>query len=373
MNTSTFKETLDDLLGSAGIHINGSNPWDIRVYNDKFYATALANGSVGVGESYVKGWWDCFQLDEFFSRVLSADIEEHVRMNWRTFTQLFLTRIFNRQTQRLAIRNGQRHYDIGQDLFVSMLDKRMTYTCGYWKEAATLDEAQEHKLDLTCRKLNLEPGMEVLDIGCGWGSFAKFAAENYGVRVTGITVSKDQTRYAIESCKSLPVDIQLMDYRDLRGTFDRIVSLGMFEHVGYKNYRRFMKIAHRCLKDHGIFLLHSIGGNTSGTSIDPWLNKYIFPGAMLPSAKQIGEAIEDLFVMEDWHNFGPDYDKTLVAWHDHFVRNWDQLKLNYSEDFYRLWTYYLLMCAGTFRSRKNQLWQIVLSKEGIPGGYESIR
>ena len=373
MNNSGFKETLERLFDMAGVRINGDRPWDIRVHNQKFYRATLLSGSIGIGEAYVKGWWDCAQLDEFFSRVLRAGVEQHVRMNWQTRVQVLLSRHLNYQTQRRAIRNGQRHYDIGEDLFVQMLDKRMTYTCAYWKNADTLDTAQEAKLDLTCRKLQLEPGMTVLDIGCGWGSFAKFAAEEYGAHVTGITVSKDQTRYARAMCRNLPVQIELMDYRDLTGTYDRIVSLGMFEHVGYKNYRRFMQIASRSLKDEGLFLLHTIGGNTSGTSIDPWINKYIFPGAMLPSAKQIGAAIEDLFVMEDWHNFGPDYDKTLVAWYENFVQAWGRLKSHYDQQFYRLWTYYLLMCAGTFRSRKNQLWQIVLSKGGVPGGYVAPR
>jgi cyclopropane-fatty-acyl-phospholipid synthase len=254
-----------------------------------------------------------------------------------------------------------------------MLDKRMTYSCGYWKNAQTLDEAQEQKLDLTCRKLSLQPEMSVLDIGCGWGSFAKYAAEKYDALVTGITVSKDQTKYVETHASNLPVQIQMIDYRDLHGQFDRIASIGMFEHVGFKNYRKFMKVAHDCLKDSGIFLLHTIGGNTSETTIDPWIQKYIFPGAMLPSIKQIGKAIEGLFVMEDWHNFSADYDKTLMAWHDNFVRNWDKIKDHYSDEFFRLWSYYLLMCAGTFRARKNQLWQIVLSKNGIPGGYVSVR
>jgi cyclopropane-fatty-acyl-phospholipid synthase len=254
-----------------------------------------------------------------------------------------------------------------------MLDQRMVYSCGYWKDATTLDEAQEAKLDLICQKLNLRSGMHILDIGSGWGSFAKFAAEKYGVRVTGITVSSEQAEMATEMCKGLPVEFKLMDYRLLSGTFDHIVSIGMFEHVGYKNYPIYMQVVHRCLKDDGLFLLHTIGGNKSEVMIDPWLNKYIFKDAMLPSIQQIGCAIEGVFVMEDWHNFSADYDKTLMAWHDHFVSSWDEIKEDYDEKFYRMWKYYLLMCAGSFRSRKNQLWQIVLSKNGVQGGYESVR
>jgi cyclopropane-fatty-acyl-phospholipid synthase len=373
MNTDRLKADLEKLLLPAGISINGSHPWDLRVINEQFYSKVLTLGSRGAGEAYVDGWWDCERLDEFFSRILRVNIEKGLKENWKILLDVVWTKISNRQTPGQAVKNGHRHYDLGNDLFIQMLDKRMIYTSAYWKDAATLDKAQEHKLDLTCRKLNLKPGMHILDIGCGWGGFAKYAAENYMVRVTGITVSKEQAELGNVLCKGLPVEIRLMDYRDLREKYDCIVSLGMFEHVGYKNYRTFMNKASNCLHDNGLLLLHTIGGNTSVTSIDPWLNTYIFPGAMLPSIKQIGRAIEGLFVMEDWHNFSADYDRTLMAWHDNFISNWEKLKSHYDESFFRMWRYYLLMCAGSFRARKNQLWQIVLSKNGIPGGYISVR
>jgi len=272
-----------------------------------------------------------------------------------------------------AYRNGQAHYDIGNALYERMLYRRRTYTCGYWETAHTLDEAQEAKLDLACRKLELKAGMRVLDIGCGWGSWAKYAAENYGVEVVGITVSKAQAELGREMCAGLPVEIRLQDYREVNEKFDAIVSLGMFEHVGYKNYRRYMEIVHRCLRGDGLFLLHTIGGNRSVTSIDPWTDKYIFPNSMIPSITQIGAAIENLFVMEDWHNFSADYDHTLMAWHENFERHWDALKPDYDETFHAMWRYYLLACAGTFRARENQLWQIVFSKRGVSGGYKSVR
>ena len=373
MKTQKLKIDVSELLLLAGIRVNGNKPWDIKVHNEKFYSRALADGSLGIGEAYVEKWWNCLQLDEFYCRVLNANLEDRIKTNWRILTDILLNKISNRQTRALAFHNGQKHSDLGNDLFKHMLDKRMVYTCGYWKDAATLDEAQEKKLELTCRKLDLKPGMHVLDIGCGWGSFAKFAAVNYSVKVTGITVSAEQVELGRKLCADLPVEIKLMDYRELNEKFDCIVSLGMFEHVGYKNYRRYMQIANRCLKDDGLFLLHTIGSNTSVTFIDPWIDKYIFPGGMLPSIKQIGQAFEGLFVMEDWHNFSADYDKTLLAWHDNFVSNWNMLKDQYDEKFFRMWKYYLLMCAGSFRSRKNQLWQIVLSKKGISGGYNSIR
>lgn len=357
----------------ADIEINGERPWDIQVHNGKFYSRVFSRGSLGLGESYMDGWWDCPALDEFFFRILRARLEDRIKDNWRLLSQLALSMLFNHQTKRRAFISGERHYDIGNDLYLNMLDKRLVYTCGYWREAANLDDAQEAKLDLVCRKLGLQPGQRILDIGCGWGSFAKFAAEKYGATVVGKTVSKEQVELGRELCQGWPVEIKLTDYREVKEKFDHIVSLGMFEHVGYKNYRTYMEVAHRCLKDGGLFLLHTIGGNKSVTAIDPWINKYIFPNSMLPSVAQIGKAIEGLFVMEDWHNFSTSYDKTLMAWFKNFDSNWDKLEVKYGEIFYRMWRYYLLACAATFRSRKNQLWQIVLSKNGVPGGYHSIR
>ena len=373
MKTDRLKADLHFLLAPADIEIDGSHPWDIRVYNNQFFERLFSDGTLGAGEAYVEGWWECAQLDELIARVMKLDIEKKIKANWKLISDVFITRFINRQSKSRAFSNGQYHYDIGNDLFSIMLDKRMTYTCAYWKDAATLDEAQENKLDLTCRKINLQPGMHVLDIGCGWGSFAKYAAEKYDVKVTGITISPQQIELGKELCAGLPVELKLMDYRDLTGQYDRIVSLGMFEHVGHKNHRRFIEIAHRCLKDDGLFLLHTIGSDNPSTHNDPWIDKYIFPGSLIPSISQIGKAIEGLFIMEDWHNFGKDYDKTLRAWYDNFNKGWSQLSQKYDDAFYRMWKYYLLVCAGTFKAGKNHLWQIVLSKGGVPGGYVSIR
>jgi cyclopropane-fatty-acyl-phospholipid synthase len=254
-----------------------------------------------------------------------------------------------------------------------MLDKRMIYSCAYWKNADNLDEAQENKFDLICKKILLKPQMKILDVGCGWGGFLKFAAEKYGIEGVGITVSEEQANYAKENCKGLPVDIRLSDYRDLKGAqFDRIISIGMFEHVGYKNYKKFMKVMSRLLKDNGLFLLHTIGTDESVSSTDPWINKYIFPNGMLPSPVQIAKSIEGIFKIEDWHNFGTDYDKTLMSWYENFNRYYEKLNEKDNE-FYRMWKYYLLLCAGAFRARYIHVWQIVLSKKSYREEYISIR
>ena len=373
MKTNKFEDTAQQLLSLAGIKINGNNPWDISVHNEKFYQIVLSQGTLGLGESYMDGWWDCEALDEFFSRVIHAQIQNNVKKNWSLVYQVILARIFNRQSRDRAFQIGEKHYDLGNELFINMLDKRLVYSCAYWKDALTLDIAQENKLELICRKLGLQPGMKVLDIGCGWGSFARYAAEKYQVKVVGITVSKEQVELARTLCAGLPIEIRLQDYRDVNEKFDRIISVGMIEHVGYKNYRTYMEVVHRCLEDNGLFLLHTIGGNKSVKSVDPWINRYIFPNGMLPSIKQLSHSIEGLFVMEDWHNFSADYDKTLMAWYANLEKNWEKLKSKYDERFHRMWKYYLLSCAGSFRARSNQLWQIVLSKNGVIGGYKSVR
>jgi cyclopropane-fatty-acyl-phospholipid synthase len=373
MPTDKFEATAHQLLSLAGVKINGSDPWDISVHNEQFYKAVLSQGTLGLGEAYMEGWWDSEALDEFFARVIRAQIQKGIKTNAALIYQVLLARLLNRQSKTRAFQIAEKHYDLGNDLFVNMLDKRLVYSCAYWQDAPNLDIAQENKLEMICRKLGLQPGMKVLDIGCGWGSFARYAAEKYGVNVVGITVSKEQVELAQTLCAGLAVEIRLQDYREVNEKFDRIVSVGMIEHVGYKNYRTYMEVARRSLNDDGLFLLHTIGGNTSVKSLDPWINKYIFPNGMLPSIQQLSRSVEGLFVMEDWHNFSADYDKTLMAWYANLEQNWDNLKSKYDERFHRMWKYYLLSCAGSFRARSNQLWQIVLSPKGVSGGYRSIR
>lgn len=366
------QEVIESLLQGTGVTLNGPLPSDPQIHNEDFYARVLREGSLGLGESYMDGWWDCERLDQLLDKVLVAEIDQRFNFNWNVISKIALSTILNAGRKSKAFEIGERHYDVGNDLYRAMLDKRLTYTCGYWKDAKDLESAQEAKLDLVCRKIGFKPGQKVLDIGSGWGSFIGYAAEKYGINAVGVTVSKEQKALADSLYKNLPVETRLQDYRDVDEKFDHVVSLGMFEHVGYKNYRTYMKTAHRMLKDDGLFLLHTIGGNRSTTTTDPWIDKYIFPNSMLPSIQQISKAVEGLFVVEDWHNFGADYDTTLMAWYENFDKNWDAIKSNYDKRFYRMWKYYLLVCAGTFRSRKNQLWQIVLSKKGVRGGYRRV-
>ena len=364
MFTNSLRRRAEQLLARADIQVNGGRPWDITVHRNEFYSRVFRNGSLGLGESYMDGWWDSPALDQFFDHLLRAHLERDALPGWGGVRLYLESLLLNPQKKSRSFRVGEDHYDRGNDLFEKMLDRRMVYTSGNWEHAANLDQAQEAKLEFVCHSLGLSPGMKVLDIGCGWGGFAKYAAEKHGAHVVGITVSREQARLAMERCANLPVEIRLQDYRDLHEAFDCIVSLGMFEHVGYKNYRTYMEVARRSLAGCGRFYLSTIGKNHSVRATDPWIEKYIFPNSMMPSVRQIGAATEGLFIMEDWQNWGSHYDRTLMAWYRNFVDNWDALRTRYDNRFFRMWKFYLMASAGSFRSRNLQVWQILFSPFG---------
>jgi cyclopropane-fatty-acyl-phospholipid synthase len=370
---ASAKDTLRELLAAADVRINGERPWDILVRNEKFYQRVLTGGSLALGESYMDGWWETDALDQCVFRMVRAGVKQRVVPKFQTALALIKSALFNLQTKRRARKNIHRHYDLSTKLYLSFLDPFNQYTCGYFKNVDDLNRAQEAKLELICRKLRIATGDEVLDIGCGWGGFAKLASERHGCRVTGVTISDEQYEYAKNYTRGLPVTILKEDYRDLSGKFDKILVCGMMEHVGFKNHRKLMRVVHRSLKDDGLFLLQTIGAKETAKFTDPWLGTYIFPNTLLPSMKQISAAIEGLFVVEDWQNFGAFYDQTLLAWFRNFDANWEKLRAEFDERFYRMWKYYLLMCAGLFRARETQLWQVVFSKNGILGGYQPAR
>jgi cyclopropane-fatty-acyl-phospholipid synthase len=367
------QRSLQEILAVADILVGGNRPWDLQIHNDRFYGRVLADGTLGFGESYMDGWWDCDALDDMCCRAIRARLDERAPLNWRTRLSAAAALVLNLQNKRRARRVGEQHYDLGNDFFETMLDPEMQYSCAYFRGTTDLVEAQRLKLDLICRKLCLEPGMRLLDIGCGWGGLAKHAARNHGCRVVGITISREQCAYAEAACRGLPVEIRLQDYRDVSEPFDRIVSIGMLEHVGHKNYRTYLETACRCLRDGGLFLCQSIADVESMTYCDPWIARYIFPNSMLPSVSQITRAAEGLFVVEDVHNFGADYDRTLLAWEKNFRESWARFADRYGERFQRMWRFYLLSCAGAFRARSLQLFQFLLSKGGSPGGYIPVR
>ena len=374
---SASRAILADLLAEAGVAVNGSDPWDIRVQDERLFHDILLRKNLGLGEGYMRGWWNCERVDEFICRVLKTGAEYRVRDSWRLLAKALPALVCNLQSLSRAKMVAERHYDLGNDLFQGFLDPHLQYSCAYYKgmngcpETQTdeevsrdLERAQEAKMRLICDKLELSPGDRVLDIGCGWGGLAKFMAEERGCSVVGVNISKQQIAFAREFCAGLPVDIREMDYRLLDEPFDKIVSVGMFEHVGPKNYPEFMRAVNRCLKPDGLFLLHTIGSNDSAPGLDPWIATYIFPNGCLPSIAQVSKAAEKHFVMEDLHNFGPYYDRTLMSWLRNFRHAWPDLRDNYGDRFKRMWEYYLQSCAGAFRARDIQLWQFVFTPIG---------
>jgi cyclopropane-fatty-acyl-phospholipid synthase len=370
-NAAGAQEFVIDTLSRAGIAVDGTSPGDTQIRDSRFFDRVMAEGTLGLGESYMDGWWDVQRLDVFFTKCLRARLDEQAKSKHQLLLYL-KSLLLNMQSRTRARRVAQTHYNLGNEFYADMLGPGMHYTCAYWDEAETLEEAQNAKCELICKKLKLQPGDSVLDVGCGWGGFAEYAAKRYGCRVTAYNIAEEQVRYARERCKDLDVEVVLDDYRSAKGSYDKIVSIGLFEHVGPKNYRPAMEILERCLKEDGLFLLHTIGGNETRMATDPWVEKYIFPGGVLPSVQKLAESAEQLFVLEHFHSFGHDYDKTLMAWYDNFRNSWFKYENEYGERFFRMWSYYLLGCAGAFRARRNQLWQCVFSKHGVPGGYNAL-
>ncbi|NND81997.1 MAG: cyclopropane fatty acyl phospholipid synthase [Gammaproteobacteria bacterium] len=371
MRKSNSQKMIEGLLAHADIKINGNRPWDMQVHQPALFERVIGQGSLGLGEAYMEGWWDCHAMDELFARILNAELPSHV-VTLRDRLFFLVTHLSNRQTGKRSYKVGEQHYDAGNDLYQRMLDQDMNYSCGYWRDAATLDEAQQHKLELVARKLKLEPGMRVLDVGCGWGGAAHYMAKQHGVRVVGVTISREQAQLAADQCMGQDVQIRFQDYRELDEPFDRIYSIGMFEHVGFKNYPDFFRVMDRCLSSGGLFLLHSIGHRITSRRVDPWIERYIFPNSILPSSELIGRHSSEFFAIEDWQNFGLDYYKTLMIWHRNIDKAWPQIP-QYDEEFRRMWRYYLMTCAGAFKAYRNHLWQIVFSKGPQTDVYEAVR
>lgn len=373
------RELIQNILTPMDITLGGDNPWDIKVNSPEVYGRVLKDGLLGAGESYMRGEWDCSDIPQLVAKVYEGNVEAHLRRNPMLLFKIAWQRFAGGYGKAQALEVGRRHYDLSNDLFQAMLGDRLVYTCGYWKDAKTLEEAQEAKLDLVARKVGLKEGMRVLDIGGGWGSFAEFVAQ-CGVSVVNITVSKEQVALANERTRGLPVENRLQDYRDVKdGPYDVIVSMGMFEHVCGPNYRRFMEVVHSNLADNGLFLLHTIGSDGRLFSEGSWVTKYIFPHSEIPDTKRLEKSYEGLFERKDWHKFGADYEKTLMEWFKRFDAHWPRLRPLFAKDwkdpevFYRMWKLYLLGSAGSFRAKSLDLWQMVFSKHGIQRDYRIVR
>jgi cyclopropane-fatty-acyl-phospholipid synthase len=366
--TSEAEAIIRELFSLADIEIGGTRPGDIQVKDQRFYERTIRGASLGFGEAYMDEWWDSNALDVTIDKCMRANLKQKVKGSWRLKALTAKAVLMNLQSKTRSGPSVEAHYDIGNDLYTRMLDDRMVYTCGYWKNAKNLQEAQDDKLDLVARKVGLKPGMRVLDLGCGWGGMASWAAGKYGCSVVGVSLSKDQVALGTEMWgpkgKKLDVELKLMDYRDVRGTFDRVISIGMMEHVGPKNHRHMMEVINARLADDGVALVHTIGNNRSLRHGTAWIEKYIFPNAVAPSLSQMARAMEGLFVPEDMQNLGPDYDTTLMAWWENFDRTYSEISHRYDRKFYLMWKFYLLAAAGAARSRDGQLFQVVMTKTG---------
>lgn len=369
MSYARFRKRLEALLAVADVRIDGDRPWDIRVHDEALFPRVFAEGTMGFGESYMEGWWDCERLDEMTFRVGRAELQRHFRPLTDVFYFLSAQLIRAGRGGKRVDNLGERHYELGLDLFRAMLGERMMYSCAYWKDAETLDEAQDRKLDLIARKLKLEPGMRVLDIGCGWGGAIHYFAERYGVSGVAVTPSRDQYEAARALCAGLPVEIRRQDYREVDERFDRIYSIDMIGHVGRKHYRTYMERVRRCLTPEGLSLVQTLGTQSRAVKTDAWVERYIFPDSDIPSAKQLMDAAQDVLLMEDWHSFPQDYDRTFLCWYENLSAAWEQFRGRHDERFFRMWRYFLLCAAGVFRARMQQIWQIVFSVKGLPEGY----
>jgi len=387
-----LKDIAKEILNIAGIEINGKNPWDIKIHDDRFYKKVLSQGSIGLGESYMDGWWDCDELDQFFYRLLGSKIDEKIKkeLSFGTKSKIALkflsAKLLNNQSISKSKKVAEMHYNLGNDFYQNMLDHEfMQYTCGYWKDAKNLQQAQIDKLKLICEKIHLPKKTDknkdkVLELGSGFGGFALFAAKNYNCNVLSYNISKEQVIYAREKSKNLPIEINEEDYRNAmspenKEKFDKVVSIGMMEHVGPKNYKKFMELMNYCVKEKGLVLIHTISGIRAHdpSHDDPWTKKYIFPGGHLPAVSEITKAAEGYFKIEDIQNFGHYYDLTLMSWYKNFDKNWPKFKDQYGEKFYRMWKYYLLSCAGGFRAGNICLFQVVLSKGNYGKTYVGVR
>jgi cyclopropane-fatty-acyl-phospholipid synthase len=360
------------ILAKADIPLNSAVPWSLHVHNEKLWDRIIAQHQLGLGEAYIEGWWDCQKIDEMLARLLSINVISLLKPSPIVILTILKSTLLNRQNQTRATKNAKHHYNIGNDLYSRMLDSEMAYSCAYWKDAQTLDQAQINKFDLICRKLKIEPGMTLLDIGSGWGGLLRHAAKNYGAICTGISPVDNQISRARELSTGLNIEYKQLDYRQLEGQFDRVVSVGMMEHVGPKNFRKFFLKCDRLLKDDGIMLHHTISSTYSKNSTDPFFDRYIFPGGVIPSLAQISKASEKLFIIEDLHNFGLDYDRTLLAWYDNINQRWQELP-SFDEKFRRMWNYYLLASASAFRTRNLNLNQMVFRKNGRKEPYIPVR
>ena len=360
--TAITRLLLEPMLARAGVSIGGKESCDIQVADQRFYRVVLTQGSLGLGEAYLRGWWTCNDLEELSYRLIQSGLYKASLLLPLPLVADLVHATFNQQSKEKSLRVAVQHYSLGNDIFLSFLGSYHNYSCGYYLETDDLDEAQRLKLEKGCRLLDLRPGDRVLDVGGGWGEFARYAATHHGCQVTSINIADEQIKFAKEYCKDASVEVRRCDYRDITGRFDKIMVMAMLTHVGYKNYRQFMEIMARCLEPGGMMLIESVGGHKSMKNCEPWINRYIFPGGVLPSLRQIDAAIAGLFSRKVLDEFGSSYVHTLRAWNRNFLQAWPAHQCRYDERVRLMFEYFFQTVAGAFRAGYLLHWHILLQK-----------
>lgn len=356
-----FKLTLTTLLREANIEPNGASPWDPQIKDERFYRTVLLRGSVGLGDAYLNGWWECADISGFILRIIKSGI--HLRV---PRVDIFLRRLrfglIDAQNRIRSKRVAELHYDEDPYIFEVMLGSTNSYTCARWKGVITLDAAQQQKMDLLCKKAGLSSGMTVLDIGSGWGGFLAYAAERYQVRGIGLTISKTQLDYARKRYGNLPVEFRLQDYRDFVGGVDAVVSICVIEHVGSDHYREyFQKVRETLTREDGFFAMQCILACDTQARMDPWTEKHIFPNGILPTLERIENAVEGILHIVDREFFRDDYVRTFSAWYENLVRNKNAIIARCGVRYFRKYEYYLCLYIAGFGSGRIDVGQFVLS------------
>jgi cyclopropane-fatty-acyl-phospholipid synthase len=364
------KETVETFLNECEIQIDGANQGDIIVKDDRFYSMCINYGELGFGESYMYGYWDSKNLYEtLYNGIKNCHKVSYMNLNSIAFNRYFNNMFYNNQTIDKASADVQAHYNKGNDLYERMLDKtNMQYTCGFFQDTNDLETAQIQKLNIIAQKLNLKPGEKLLDIGCGWGNLINFMTTNYGVKGIGITISSEQLKFCKEKYKdNKNAEFLLIDYRNIPDDmkFDKIVSVGMFEHVGKKNFEEYFDIVYKHLNDDGLALIHTMGQQSkmiNATAHSEWIDKYIFPGGEIPDWEDLSKIISKRFFIHDWHNFGKYYARTFEAWYNNINKRWNEIP-NYNEEFRRMWNFYLVSFIVNFDLCRLLLFQILISKK----------
>lgn len=348
-------------------------PVTVRLHDESLVRRILLNPDLGIGEGYMEG---SFTIDDDDLHGFLALAVRNSQNAWRHPLHRFLwkLRYLSRVARQYnpagrARRRVAHHYDLSGELYDLFLDSDKQYSCAYFRSPDdTLEQAQAQKKAHIAGKLRIEPGMRVLDIGCGWGGLALTLARDYGARVLGVTLSEEQHEVANERARAAGLgnraQFRLMDYREVEGTFDRVVSVGMFEHVGAPHYREYFRTVREKLTEDGIALIHTIGRSTPPGANSPWIEKYIFPGGYIPALSEIMTAVEkEDFISQDIEVWRLHYAQTLRHWHDRFVANEERVREIYDDRFCRMWRYYLVACEQTFRCNRQVVFQLQLARK----------